>query len=264
MSKMTNSGTAIITGAATGIGAATAKLMAEAGWPLLLCDMNGGQLEKAAAALHQSADVNILAGDVADPQFVKRLEGALNGQKVGALVHCAGTGTLPPERVLGVNLAATMRLLEAVRPKMAQGGAVVLLASTAGHVTKISIDEELRNLNSADAVGSLVKYAPTSAEAYQISKRGLLLLVRREALEFGRQGARIVSISPGVIDTAMGRGAFETVPMIPKMIADAPLPRMGRPEEVASLAVFLCSPAASYITGIDIVVDGGQTALMRG
>jgi NAD(P)-dependent dehydrogenase (short-subunit alcohol dehydrogenase family) len=257
---------AVIVGAATGIGLETAKLMAGSTTPLLLCDLNGATLEAEAAALRGRTRVDTLIADVADGAFTQKLIEALGGRRVSALVHCAG---LPPSkgtpaRILEVNLGATISVLNAVLPHMAAGSAAVLLASTAGHLTKIPVDAALQGLESAADVAALTAHASDGAEAYQISKRGQQVLVRRRAAAFGRQGARIVSISPGVIETGMGREAFETVPFVQQMIANSPLARIGKPEEVAALAVFLCSPAASFLTGIDVIIDGGQTAAMRG
>jgi NAD(P)-dependent dehydrogenase (short-subunit alcohol dehydrogenase family) len=77
---------------------------------------------------------------------------------------------------------------------------------------------------------------------------------------FGKVGARIVSVSPGIIDTSMGRLEQKAGPEMDKMIAVTPLGRMGEPNEIASVVAFLASPAASYITGTDILVDGGTVA----
>ncbi|HEY4545402.1 MAG TPA: SDR family oxidoreductase [Pedomonas sp.] len=251
---------AIVTGAASGMGAAVARTLSRAGWPLLLCDMNTEKLAGVADPLRECGDVRTLAGDISDRRFPQWLVTAIGHRKVGALVHCAGVSPsmAEPARILDVNLAATMRLLETVRPKLSEGAAVVLLASMAGHMLGSALDGEIAKATSPETVGSLIACAPTPQAAYAVSKRGVHALVRREASVFGRQCARIVSISPGIIDTEMGRAENSAQPIMEKMLTKAPLGRMGRPEEVANVAAFLCSSAASFMTGIDILVDGGQ------
>jgi len=100
--------------------------------------------------------------------------------------------------------------------------------------------------------------------AYTVSKRGVKLLVERESPSFGARGARIASISPGIIDTPMGRQEMEKQPIMKVLVDKSPLAREARPEEVAAVAVFLCTPTASFITGTDILVDGGSIATMVG
>ena len=255
-----SSGVAVVTGAASGMGEAAARLMAEAGWPLLLCDVNGERLAAAAAPLRAGAQIDTLAGDLAAPGFAGELISALQGRPVGALVHCAGLSSsmAGPERIMEVNLAATIRLVEAVRPRMAEGGAAVLFASIAGHLLGAVLDEQISKVVTADDVATLAPYAPNASAAYSISKRAVQLLARREAWAFGQGGARIVSLSPGVIDTPMARAEMEEHPMMKQMIEGSPLGRAARPEEVATVAVFLCSRSASFVTGCDITVDGGS------
>jgi len=84
------------------------------------------------------------------------------------------------------------------------------------------------------------------------------MLVKREAKAFGDRGARIVSISPGATDTAMVASERQHSPDLDTMLRAQPIPRMAQPEEIASLAVFLCSPGASFITATDILADGGM------
>ncbi|HEX4180972.1 MAG TPA: SDR family oxidoreductase [Caulobacteraceae bacterium] len=218
----------------TGVEAAAwrTRLMGEAGWPLFICDLNGERLGLAAA---------------------------LDDREVGSLIHCAGLSPSMAEldRILDVNLAATMRLVDTARPRMAEGAAAVLFSSLAGHMLGTALDEPISKVTTPEAVASLSAYTPDTGAAYSVSKRGVVLLVRREALGFGRRGARIVSLSPGCIDTPMGRAEMETQPIMKVMIDNSALPRLARPEEVAAVAVFLCSTTASFVTGTDFLVDGG-------
>lgn len=257
-------GVAVITGAASGMGEAAARLMAEAGWSLLLCDLNAERLDQVASRLATQGRVKQLAGDIAGAGFAESLGTALGDTPVGALIHCAGLSPTMagPARILEVNLAATMRLTDAIRPRMAEGGAAVLFASTAGHMTGTTLDEPISKVTTPEAVPSLLALSPDSGAAYSVSKRGVQLLVRREAEAFGQRGARIVSISPGIIDTPMGRTEMQGYAIIKTLVDTSPLRRAARPEEVAAVAVFLCSPAASFVTGTDILVDGGSMATL--
>ena len=256
-------GVAVITGAASGMGEAAARLMAEAGWnSLLLCDINPERLATSAAALAGKAEVATLAGDISAPDFGSELSAALGGKKIGAVIHCAGLSPTMADaaRIYDVNLAGSMRLLDAVRPLMAQDSAIVLFASSSAYTVPATMDEMLKGLASADQVAGLLQVSDNPGAAYAISKRGVKVLAERESLSFGRQGVRLASISPGIIDTPMGRKEMETHTIMKDMVDRSPLGRPARAEEVASVAVFLCSPAASFITGTDILVDGGTMA----
>jgi len=257
-------GVAVVTGASGGIGSATARKLAAAGWPLLLCDLDAARLEAVAEPLRTANNqVEILAADIADPGFPAQLIEALGDRPVGALVHTAGLS--PPmadaARILQVNLDATVRLVDAVRPRMAEGGAAVLFASMVAHLPiSPEADAAFNAPLPAEGTAALLKFAPNSEAAYPLSKRGVVALAKREAGAFGARKARIVSISPGMIDTNMTRGKYEISDGAKAMLDRAPLPRMGQPDELASVAVFLCSLGASYVTGCDIRVDGGVLA----
>ena len=96
--------------------------------------------------------------------------------------------------------------------------------------------------------------------AYGLSKHGVMALVESLAAGWGARGARILSLSPGVIDTPMGRRAVAELPEVRRAVTTWPVPRLGRADEIAAVAAFLCSPGASYMTGSDVLVDGGSVA----
>lgn len=255
-------GIAIVTGAASGMGEASAKLLAENGWPLLLCDMNAERLGNSAKALGKG-DAELLAGDISAADFPARLVEALKGRKVGALVHCAGVSPTmaSADRVLEVNLASTMRLTDAVLPHVSEGAALVLFASSAAHQIGDRMDEQIGAVTTPDAVASLAPLCQdNSGMAYSVAKRGVYLWTKWIAHEFGKKGARVVSISPGIIDTPMGRQEMEQQAVMKILVEKSALPRPARAEEVGAVAAFLCSPQASFITGTDILVDGGSLA----
>lgn len=258
-------GVAIVTGAVGGMGSQCARLMAEDGWnDLLLCDIDEARLEAVAAPLRDAgAKVDIVAGEITAPDFMARLLAAVGTRPIAAVVHTAGVAPMMAEkdRVLAINLDATIALVEAIRPRMAEGSAVVLFASTAGH---FPVPPELAALFEQpippEGTAALVDQVPDSQFAYFLSKRAVRALVKREAKSFGERGARLVSLSPGLVDTIMTAGEVNEATQ--HMLDVAAIPRKGRPEELAQVAVFLASPKASFIAGADIVVDGGELAGM--
>lgn len=255
--------TAVVTGAANGMGAQCSRLLMEAGWRrLLLSDLDAARLESVAAPLRaRGAIVSVMTGDVTDRDFPARLLQTLGTHDIGAMIHAAGVApqTTTPPHIFEINLDASLRLLPAVRSRMARGGAAVFFASIAGHLpvsreAEAAFDRPLP----AEGSASLRHYATDQNEAYLLAKRGIIAAVKREARAFGERGARIVSVSPGLIDTAMTQGVENDLTR--NLLGKAAIPRLGRPEEVAAVCVFLCSAAASFVTGCDLRVDGGQLA----
>jgi len=253
----------IVTGAAGGMGAAIARAFAAEGRRLILCDLHAGPLEALAASLETAARVGIVAGDVTALDYPSRIIAALGGEKIGALVHAAGVSPSMADgkRVFEINFHATRRLVDGLLPHMTGGSAAILIASNSGHTFALGfIDRALKKVLRGRSSLLLALTLRNSRLAYPMSKRAVQLFARAMSPAFGRQGARIVSLSPGIIDTGMGRLEQQAGPEIDKMIDVTPLGRMGDPREIASTVVFLASPQASYITGTDILVDGGTIA----
>jgi NAD(P)-dependent dehydrogenase (short-subunit alcohol dehydrogenase family) len=190
---------------------------------------------------------------------------------VRSLVHAAGVSpTMGDARLMfAVDLAGAARVVAAFEPLMAPGGAAVLFSSMAAHLTASGnagpIGEILIDPLAQDAeVGFITsdRIAEDPSMAYGWAKRGVIELVRRSAVPWGRRGARINSVSPGMIDTPMGRQEWDAHPMMAVLLERTPLSRIGSEDDMVSAVSFLLSDAASYVTGVDLVVDGGVVAAM--
>lgn len=266
MSDNQSLGAAIVTGAAGGMGAAVVARLARTGRPLLLCDLDAGRLAPIVEALRAfGCAAESFAADIADPAFCEQLLAALGDREVGVLVHTAGLSPSMAEaaRILAVNFDATARLVEAVRPRMAKGGCAVLISSSSAHMVRSEeIDRAVAEAVERRSSAVLTSDGLRSEMAYPLSKRAVIKLVATEAAAFGARGARIVSISPGLIDTPMSQAELETSEQMKALLARTPLQRLGLADEIASVAAFLCSQDASYVTGCDIRVDGGTLAAL--
>jgi NAD(P)-dependent dehydrogenase (short-subunit alcohol dehydrogenase family) len=163
-----------------------------------------------------------------------------------------------------VNLRGLERVVRVFGSAIAEGSAAVCFSSMAGHLYPANpeVDAVLDDPLAAGYFDDLAKHGldPDVPElAYMLSKRGVRRLVQRHARAWGAKGARLLSLSPGIIDTPMGRLENENQPPMAQMVETSALARMGRPEEVAQVAAFLVSDAASFMTGADVLVDGGAT-----
>jgi NAD(P)-dependent dehydrogenase (short-subunit alcohol dehydrogenase family) len=247
---------ALITGAAAGIGLATARAMAACGARVMLADLPDSEgAEQAQRLIAEGAQAGFVAVDVADPASVQamvqatrarfgRLDIAINNAGIsgadGSGIRRATADVLPEtwRRVLAVNLDGVFHCMQAQIPVMLEGGG--------GSIVNI-----------ASILGS-VGFAHSAA--YTASKHAVVGLTRVAALEYSARGIRVNAIGPGFIETAMTAPIRSQDASRDMLIANHPIGRLGQPEEIAHLALFLSSPAASFITGAYYVDDGGYTA----
>ncbi len=257
----------LVIGAASGMGEAVARRFARATIPgdrLLLADLSVERLESLAGGLGaehircditSDADVTAVAEQLGD---------------IDAAVLTAGLSpTMAPGRtILDVNLTGTARVAETLLPHMRSGGALVCFASTAGHYLDSShLKALLDKPRSPDLYEALVEAGADLEDtgiAYSVSKYGVRRYVGQAAPAWGARGARIVSVSPGIIETPMGVQEFANQPYMQTLVEMSPLQRQGSADEVAAAACFLVSPEASFVTGVDLLVDGGSVATVLG
>lgn len=270
---------ALITGACGGMGIACARVFSRR-HRLLLTDLDAARLAALAEELRRDAGEApaVVAGDIAAPELAGRLAEAAAGQGgLDVLVHTAGLSPALAgwEAIVEVNLAATVRLLDALEPQLAPGAAAVLLASMAGHLFASSPEIDAV-LDTADEPGLAQRLEPhlraqpgangpygLAQPAYGASKYAVARLCEQRAIAWAQRGARIVSLSPGLIATPMGLKEAAENPAAGSLVAATPAGRWGTPLDIASAAEFLASDLAGFITGCDLRIDGGLTAALR-
>lgn len=244
---------ALVTGAAGGIGRATAKAFAMAGYRVVAADLRAAARPALIAELEAlgTEAIFVAADQAVEADCAKVVAAALDAYgRLDAAVNNAATeghgGRIQDQeaagarRTIAVNLEGVLWAMKHEIPALLQsgGGAIVNLSSSAGH----------RGFE--------------EASVYVASKHAVEGLTKTAALEYARAGIRVNAVAPGGIDTEMiarfvGSGDTEARQ---QLAAQHPMGRMGQPEEVAAAILFLCSPAASFITGQSLAVDGGWLA----
>ncbi len=225
--------TALVTGGTRGIGAAVAQAFARAGCRVTACGRKALDLP----------GVRVVAADVTDAASVSALVGSL--ERIDFVINCAGTIRRRDEyemaaftEVIQTNVDGTMRVCLAAKPRFpATGGAIVTIASMLSY------------------------FGAPHAPAYAASKAGVVQLTKSLAAAWAQDGIRVNAVAPGWIRTELTEAVRQDKQREAGILARTPMGRWGEPEEVAEAVLFLCSPAARFITGALLPVDGGYSSV---
>jgi NAD(P)-dependent dehydrogenase (short-subunit alcohol dehydrogenase family) len=255
-----------------GMGVSVARRVG-AGRVIVLADVDRACLDAAATALSSDGhQVLTREVDVTVRDSVAALAEMAEGTgRVTAVVHTAG---LSPQQasaaaILAVDLLGVANIMDEFGRVIEPGGAAVVIASMAAHLQPAldpAVERQLATTPTDDLLGlDMCSSITDSRVAYPFAKRANQIRVAAAAGAWGERGARINCISPGVISTAMGRLELsgESGKLMQTMIDNAGLRRVGTPEDIAAAAEFLLGPASAFITGTDLLVDGGVIAAIQ-
>ncbi len=255
-----------------GMGVACARRLGS-GTTLLVADANDAAVDRVTRDLSTDGfDVVGHVVDIVDPAAVQACaERAASLGPIASVVHTAGLSPTMAgaEKIIAVDLVGTAYVIDAFESVVRHGSVAVCIASMAGTLTSLAphMERQLATLPSAELMAAAATVGITDpAAAYGFAKRANQLRIEAAASRWGARGARIVSISPGIMSTGMGHQelASETFGGVMRsMLETSPVGRIGTAEDVAAAVQWLCSPSASFITGTDILLDGGVTAAMR-
>jgi NAD(P)-dependent dehydrogenase (short-subunit alcohol dehydrogenase family) len=261
----------VVTGTG-GMGTAIARRLGP-GRQIVLADHDADALARAAGALRGDGFVvHEVLTDVSDRDAVAGLAkaAAALGPIVG-IAHTAGVSPAQatPERIMQVDVLGTAYVLDEFEPHAGPGTVIVCIASMAGAMVPVAADvEHALATTPTDGLTAIPALDPSDLDpgmAYVMAKRANQLRVQAASVVWGQRGARVVSVSPGIIATPMGRQELSSPAgeIMQDMVDRSGTGRLGVPDDIASVVEFLMSPAASFITGTDILVDGGAVAAFR-
>jgi NAD(P)-dependent dehydrogenase (short-subunit alcohol dehydrogenase family) len=250
--------TAVITGAASGMGRECIETLRGIADEIVAVDLKAPKIDGTVG----------VACDVADFDAVKNLVDHV--RELGplrALVHAAGISPSMADarRVFEVDLVGTNYILEGFEALVQQGTAAVFFSSSGAYQIDAFVEPEhdllIDDPGDAKFLDRITALIPDSGIAYALAKRGVIRAVSRAGVRWGPLGGRVNSVAPGLIDTPMGRAELAQQSMMRDLLEQTPLGRLGEPREVAEAVAYLVSDQASFISGIDLLVDGG---LIRG
>lgn len=262
----------VITGGAGGMGLATAKVIGR-DRPVVLCDVRQDRLDAAVAALKGVA-VTAINCDVTDRDAVVTLFDTASALgPITSVIHAAGVSPSmgDADYVMRTNAIGTLNVNEVFFRVAGEGAAIVNVASMAAHLLPdeliptgqfpLALQDPSAFTQAMTTACNPIPEEARSGFAYAVSKAFVRWYSSSQAERFNTRGLRILSVSPGSIDTEMGR--LEEQAGAGAMVADAAVPRWGRPEEMADLFAFCAGPNAGYLTGTDILNDGGVVASVK-
>jgi NAD(P)-dependent dehydrogenase (short-subunit alcohol dehydrogenase family) len=237
---------AVVTGAGSGIGRAAAVILAKAGASVLALDINKNGLSETKVVAFQVSDVelDVVTVDVSD---YAAIESVLSDESLDIVVNSAGimapdslatTSSHDWDRVLAVNLTGYFNVLKSAVPRMNRPGSVIQISSMMGHVG-------------------------LAFPAYTATKGAVLSLSRQLAGELGPDGIRVNSVSPGMILTGMTEDNLSDDNHRNHIAGRTPLRTVGAPEDIANAVLYLASDLSAFVTGTDILIDGGLISILN-
>lgn len=263
----------VVTGGTSGMGLATAKAVAQYG-PVIIGGRNEARLEEALSALKADGiDAYGARLDAADAGSVKEFAAAASEiGAIGNVVHAAGVDmdNADTETIARINVTGTLNVVETFFPLLETGGSVASYSSVTGYHYRPSVEElalwadpyqedfEQKWIVSLNDMGGIAAKLPPSAPAYFASKNFVMYYTKANVKRFGAKGCRVFSVAPGSFMTPMLEHQAANFDSIREGTA---FKRFGEPEEMAQLFAYLLDPKVAYLTGCDVLMDGGKLAL---
>lgn len=260
----------VITGGGSGMGLATARLMGK-DHIIIICGRNAAKLDKAVMELeNEGIEAEAVTCDVSNISSVKNLAAfAKKKGEIGAVIHAAGMSPHMGEasQIMAVNALGTIHINNTFYDVMEEGSCIIDVSSMSAYLTpkiimpiwnyKYSVESPKLFFKKTMRWVKLFPKKTQAGIAYGISKHFVIWFAKQDAARFGKKGIRVLSVSPGNFETPMGELEKEEADKFTKFCA---IKRFGHVEEIASLFEYCASQSAGYLTGVDILCDGGLVA----